>query len=105
MQIFAFFTFLSFQLSLRDRLQRNPKIPPSIDGHPLRVVTGLYIESLGNFRSAEMVSKFCKQKKIKIFESFDVDLYLYLSWNDPSLKHSEKDFLLVNDPKIRNYIW
>ncbi|CAK5084832.1 unnamed protein product [Meloidogyne enterolobii] len=58
---------------LRERLQRNPKMPPSVNGQPL--------------------------------QSFDVDLYLYLSWKDYSLNHSSNDYLLLNDPNIRKYIW
>uniref|UniRef100_A0A183BZY8 Neur_chan_LBD domain-containing protein n=1 Tax=Globodera pallida TaxID=36090 RepID=A0A183BZY8_GLOPA len=79
-------------VSLRDRLQRNiKKLPSSVENGPMKVWTGIYIESLGNFRATEM--------------SFDVDLYLYLSWNDPSLRHSEPDFVMLNDPKIRQSIW
>ncbi|KAI1708589.1 neurotransmitter-gated ion-channel ligand binding domain-containing protein [Ditylenchus destructor] len=78
--------------SLRDRLQRNAKIPPvSQDGHPLGVKAGIFIESLGKFQATEM--------------SFDVDLYLYLSWRDPSLNHTNPDYVLVNDPKVRQHIW
>uniref|UniRef100_A0A914KSU5 Neurotransmitter-gated ion-channel ligand-binding domain-containing protein n=1 Tax=Meloidogyne incognita TaxID=6306 RepID=A0A914KSU5_MELIC len=66
-------------------------MPPSLNGQPLQVLAGIYIESLGNFRAADM--------------SFDVDLYLYLSWKDYSLNHSSNDYLLLNDPNIRKYIW
>ncbi|CAK5041150.1 unnamed protein product [Meloidogyne enterolobii] len=66
-------------------------MPPSMNGQPLQVLAGIYIESLGNFRAADM--------------SFDVDLYLYLSWKDYSLNHSSNDYLLLNDPNIRKYIW
>uniref|UniRef100_A0A183BZZ0 ShKT domain-containing protein n=1 Tax=Globodera pallida TaxID=36090 RepID=A0A183BZZ0_GLOPA len=89
-EVLAFCTFL-WGRSLRERLQRNPKLPPLVGNEPLKVFCGIYIESLGNFRAAEM--------------SFDADLYLYLSWQDPSLNHSDFDYVLLNDPKIRHYIW
>uniref|UniRef100_A0A1I8C371 Neur_chan_LBD domain-containing protein n=1 Tax=Meloidogyne hapla TaxID=6305 RepID=A0A1I8C371_MELHA len=78
-------------IGLRERLQRNPKMPPSLNGQPLQVLAGIYIESLGNFRAADM--------------SFDVDLYLYLSWKDNSLNHSSNEYVLLNDPNVRRYIW
>ncbi|KAL3123252.1 hypothetical protein niasHT_006795 [Heterodera trifolii] len=91
--LFEHLALCTFSLgrSLRERLQRNPKLPPSVGIERLKVFCGIYIESLGNFKAAEM--------------SFDADLYLYLSWQDPSLAHSDSDFVLLNDPKIRHYIW
>jgi Neurotransmitter-gated ion-channel ligand binding domain len=38
-------------------------------------------------------------------QSFDVDLYLYLSWRDASLNHSGEHYVLINDPKVREHIW
>ncbi|KAH7699000.1 Protein LGC-41 a, partial [Aphelenchoides avenae] len=77
--------------SLRERLQRNPKTPPRIGKEPLNVNIGVYIESLGKFQAAEM--------------SFDVDLYLYSSWRDPSLNHSNSDYVLISDYKVKDHIW
>ncbi|CAK5086720.1 unnamed protein product [Meloidogyne enterolobii] len=42
---------------------------------------------------------------LELLICFDVDLYLYLSWKDYSLNHSSNDYLLLNDPNIRKYIW
>ncbi|KAL3123254.1 hypothetical protein niasHT_006797 [Heterodera trifolii] len=86
------FCFSSKNVPLRERLQGSTKmLPTSVGNGTMKVLTGIYIESLGNFRATEM--------------SFDVDLYLYLSWRDPSLKHSENDLVMLNDPKIRQNIW
>uniref|UniRef100_A0A914Z0B3 Uncharacterized protein n=1 Tax=Panagrolaimus superbus TaxID=310955 RepID=A0A914Z0B3_9BILA len=78
---------------LRDRLQKNAKRPPWPEGNvkPLDVKIGIYVESLGKFQSTEM--------------SFDVDLYLYMSWKDYTLNHTNNDYVLVNDPKVREHIW
>lgn len=57
----------------------------------LDVRIGFYVESLGNFRSTEM--------------TFDVDLYLYMSWLDARLKHNESDYVLVNDKEVLELIW
>ncbi|KAH7716018.1 Protein LGC-41 b [Aphelenchoides avenae] len=77
--------------SLRERLQRNPKTPPRTGKEPLNVNIGVYIESLGKFQAAEM--------------SFDVDLYLYSSWRDPSLNHTNADYVLISDYKVKDHIW
>ncbi|KAE9553158.1 hypothetical protein FO519_003637 [Halicephalobus sp. NKZ332] len=78
---------------LRNRLQKNAKKPPwpNMDQKPLNVKIGIYIESLGRFQSTEM--------------SFDVDLYLYMSWRDYTLNHSNPEYVLVNDPKVKEHIW
>uniref|UniRef100_A0A7E4VN77 Neur_chan_LBD domain-containing protein n=1 Tax=Panagrellus redivivus TaxID=6233 RepID=A0A7E4VN77_PANRE len=79
--------------NLKDRLQKNARRPPwsSEYAKPLDVKIGIYVESLGKFQSTEM--------------SFDVDLYLYMSWNDYTLNHTEPEYILVNDPKVREQIW
>lgn len=44
------------EFDIRSRLQNNPKMPPPrIAGMPLRVFTGIYIESMSNFQAAQMV--------------------------------------------------
>jgi hypothetical protein len=91
-------------IGLRERLQRNSKLPPAKENKSLNVFAGLYIESLGNFRAAEMVPKLYFKIKFNL-KNFDMDLYLYLSWRDPSLNHSGKEYVLLNDPKVRHYIW
>lgn len=58
---------------------------------PLRVKIGMYIESLGKFQSTEM--------------SFDADLYLYMNWRDPHLSHNESEYVLINDPDVKQLIW
>ncbi|KAI6202038.1 Ligand-Gated ion Channel [Aphelenchoides besseyi] len=55
------------------------------------VRVGLYIESLGKFHSTEM--------------SFDVDLYIYIHWRDPSLKHSMDDYRLISNISEFQEIW
>lgn len=93
------------ELRLRSQLQNNARMPP---GHPLRVFVGVFIESMGNFQAAQMVQMDfdLKLKYFLIFESFDVDLYLYTNWRDPSLSHSlEKRPILIDDPRVRERIW
>ncbi|KAI6221073.1 Glycine receptor subunit beta-type 4 [Aphelenchoides besseyi] len=75
---------------LHTKIQKNTHPPPNEDG-PSKVKIGVYIESLGKFQSAEM--------------SFDADLYLYMSWKDSSLNHTEPEYILINDAKIRDHIW
>ncbi|KAI1725959.1 neurotransmitter-gated ion-channel ligand binding domain-containing protein [Ditylenchus destructor] len=65
--------------------------PSQHNGQPLSVKLGFYLESLGNFRETQM--------------TFDVDLYLYMSWRDQSLSHSGSDFIMVNDDEIRKQLW
>ncbi|KAL7071229.1 hypothetical protein ACQ4LE_009057 [Meloidogyne hapla] len=87
--------------ALRDRLQKNSKTIPETgillsrsgtsNAAPLRVLIGIYIESMGNFQATDM--------------SFDVDLYLYMHWKDRSLNHSNQEYILVNDPKVRDRMW
>ncbi|CAD5221043.1 unnamed protein product [Bursaphelenchus okinawaensis] len=77
--------------SLHQRLQKNSHTPPVEPGQPLRVMIGIYVESIGKFQSTEM--------------SFDADLYLYMNWKDPQLAHNEGEHILINDPKLREHIW
>uniref|UniRef100_A0A914VLJ3 Neurotransmitter-gated ion-channel ligand-binding domain-containing protein n=1 Tax=Plectus sambesii TaxID=2011161 RepID=A0A914VLJ3_9BILA len=76
---------------LHPALSSNRKRLPIIDSPPLPVRIGFYLESLGNFRSTEM--------------SFDVDLYLYLSWRDPALNHTEPDYVLIHDERLKDELW
>uniref|UniRef100_A0A1I7ZEZ5 Neur_chan_LBD domain-containing protein n=1 Tax=Steinernema glaseri TaxID=37863 RepID=A0A1I7ZEZ5_9BILA len=39
------------------------------------------------------------------FQSFDVDLYLYMSWQDPHLNHSGPGYVMVNDEVVRQELW
>ncbi|CAB3399966.1 unnamed protein product [Caenorhabditis bovis] len=68
--------------------ERPPTSPPN---KPLDVKLGMYLESLGDFRSSEM--------------SFDVDLYVYMSWRDTRLEHNFSDFVLINNDEVRKQIW
>ncbi|VDL71283.1 unnamed protein product [Nippostrongylus brasiliensis] len=58
---------------------------------PLQVHVGFYVESLGNFRSTEM--------------TFDMDLYMYMSWQDIRMRHNQSDYVLINDKSILEKIW
>lgn len=42
---------------------RNPKAPPKVGNKPLRVMSGIYIESMGKFKAEEMVSMYSVQSK------------------------------------------
>ncbi|VDM46068.1 unnamed protein product [Toxocara canis] len=66
-------------------------IPRVNEKEPLQLHIGFYLESMGNFRSTEM--------------TFDVDLYLYMSWLDPSLNHSSADYILINDKQLLSELW
>uniref|UniRef100_A0A7I5E9P6 Gamma-aminobutyric acid receptor subunit beta-like n=1 Tax=Haemonchus contortus TaxID=6289 RepID=A0A7I5E9P6_HAECO len=66
-------------------------IPRNNKTEPLTVHVGFYVESLGNFRSTEM--------------TFDMDLYMYMSWQDIRMKHNQSDFVLINDKSILEKIW
>ncbi|KAK0416083.1 hypothetical protein QR680_012289 [Steinernema hermaphroditum] len=82
----------SWSSELPKKLKDQTKRPPMpANGRPLDVHIGAYVESLGKFQPTEM--------------SFDVDLYLYMSWRDFNLNHSNPDYILVNDPKVRQHIW
>ncbi|VDL75169.1 unnamed protein product, partial [Nippostrongylus brasiliensis] len=70
---------------------RSKKPPPENNSHPLDVKLGMYLESLGNFRSSEM--------------SFDADIYVYMSWKDSRLAHNFSDYVLINDDALRAQIW
>ncbi|KAK6011040.1 hypothetical protein OSTOST_23886, partial [Ostertagia ostertagi] len=66
-------------------------IPRNGETEPLKVHVGFYVESLGNFRSTEM--------------TFDMDLYMYMSWQDIRMKHNQSDYVLINDKSILEKIW
>ncbi|CAD6189237.1 unnamed protein product [Caenorhabditis auriculariae] len=71
--------------------QKSLRPPTENASTALEVKLGMYLESLGNFRSTEM--------------SFDVDLYVYMSWKDIRLSHNFSDYVLVNDDETRQKIW
>ncbi|TKR58656.1 hypothetical protein L596_030071 [Steinernema carpocapsae] len=72
--------------------RKSKKTPPTPkNGRAVQVKMGFYLESLGNFRETQM--------------SFDVDLYLYMSWQDPSLNHSGPGYVMVNDDRVRSELW
>ncbi|ETN86579.1 hypothetical protein NECAME_05883 [Necator americanus] len=66
-------------------------MPTNGRGEPLQVHVGFYVESLGNFRSTEM--------------TFDMDLYLYMSWQDTHMRHNGSDYVLVNDKALLDQMW
>ncbi|KAH7694067.1 Protein LGC-41 a, partial [Aphelenchoides avenae] len=37
--------------------------------------------------------------------TFDVDLYVYMSWRDSALKHSNRDFIMINDKAVLKELW
>ncbi|CAJ0580495.1 unnamed protein product, partial [Mesorhabditis spiculigera] len=37
--------------------------------------------------------------------TFDMDLYMYMSWHDPSLAHNETGYVLINDDSVLKSIW
>lgn len=39
------------------------------------------------------------------FQSFDADIYVYMSWRDVRLAHNFSDYVLINDDAMRNQIW
>ncbi|KHN87359.1 Glycine receptor subunit beta-type 4 [Toxocara canis] len=78
-------------LSISEIVSRKSKPPPLRGRQPLSVNLGMYLESIGNFRETQM--------------SFDVDLYMYMSWRDPFLAHNESDYIMINDNSIRQQIW
>ncbi|CAI2349710.1 unnamed protein product [Caenorhabditis sp. 36 PRJEB53466] len=58
---------------------------------PLQVYFGFYVESLGNFRATEM--------------TFDMDMYLYMSWQDDSMRHNGSEHVLINDKEVLDKLW
>ncbi|UMM40573.1 hypothetical protein L5515_017145 [Caenorhabditis briggsae] len=85
-------TFPLTQPNIYNLLQQANTRPPTANASiPLGVKLGMYLESLGNFRSSEM--------------SFDVDLYVYMSWQDTRLAHNFSDYVLINNDEIRKQIW
>ncbi|KAF1747124.1 hypothetical protein GCK72_023583 [Caenorhabditis remanei] len=93
--VIAFLVQTSFPLTqpnIYNLLQQSNTRPPTANASiPLGVKLGMYLESLGNFRSSEM--------------SFDVDLYVYMSWQDTRLAHNFSDYVLINNDEIRKQIW
>ncbi|KAF8376226.1 hypothetical protein PRIPAC_82655, partial [Pristionchus pacificus] len=72
--------------------QMAKKTIPAKKGRFLDLHLGIYIESISNFRTQEMV--------------FDVDLYLYTSWRDPRMRHNSSDeIVLIADKETRDKIW
>ncbi|CAB3401933.1 unnamed protein product [Caenorhabditis bovis] len=66
-------------------------MPANGGNGPLNVYFGFYVESLGNFRATEM--------------TFDMDMYLYMSWQDDSMKHNKSHYILINDVNLLNKLW
>uniref|UniRef100_A0A915CIT8 Uncharacterized protein n=1 Tax=Parascaris univalens TaxID=6257 RepID=A0A915CIT8_PARUN len=77
---------------LKKRIEAHMKRPPQSGyDRPLNVEIGFYLESLGNFRETQM--------------TFDTDMYMYMSWRDSTLNHSDEQHIMVNDNDIRNQMW
>lgn len=94
--------------SINQLLEVQTRRPPSpFPGRPLDVRLGIYLESLGNFRSTEMVGGHLPSAVHPSFvsQSFDVDLYVYMSWMDVRLRHRGPDFVMVNDDMARKRMW
>ncbi|PAV67403.1 hypothetical protein WR25_05779 [Diploscapter pachys] len=88
----SFVSLVHAQMDINTLLGQKSVRPPSENStKPLDVKLGMYLESLGNFRSSEM--------------SFDVDIYVYMSWRDSRLTHNYSDYVLINDDNIRKHIW
>ncbi|CAH2176079.1 Ligand-Gated ion Channel [Caenorhabditis elegans] len=89
-----FFLLLRITLANRDVFRLLQDKPMPRNGNPkapLQVHFGFYVESLGNFRATEM--------------TYDMDMYLYMSWQDDSMRHNETEHVLVNDKDILDKIW
>uniref|UniRef100_A0A0K0EX80 Ligand-gated ion channel 50 n=1 Tax=Strongyloides venezuelensis TaxID=75913 RepID=A0A0K0EX80_STRVS len=72
-------------------MQQPPRKIGSFFHDPVNVKLGFYIESLGNFRETLM--------------TFDADVYMYMSWNDPALAHNLDHTILINSPSVLTTIW
>ncbi|CAJ0932644.1 unnamed protein product, partial [Mesorhabditis belari] len=88
--IFLFFATITALHPIYETIKKK-QIPKAEDGGPLQVKVGFYVESMGNFRSTEM--------------TFDMDLYMYMSWVDPAMAHNESDYVLINDADVLKSIW
>uniref|UniRef100_A0AC34FJM0 Neurotransmitter-gated ion-channel ligand-binding domain-containing protein n=1 Tax=Panagrolaimus sp. ES5 TaxID=591445 RepID=A0AC34FJM0_9BILA len=73
-----------------DVLKNHVRQPPLENNKPLRIYIGMYLESLGKFKESEM--------------SYEVDVYLYESWQDKSLAHTSGVWT-INDDAHRKKIW
>ncbi|CAI4230710.1 unnamed protein product [Auanema sp. JU1783] len=83
---------IAYFTPFHELLKRQSLRPPTASvNQSLDVKLGIYIESLGNFESTDM--------------SFEVDLYIYMSWRDRRLKHPGPDFVMINDDRIRRDLW
>ncbi|CEF60238.1 Gamma-aminobutyric acid A receptor/Glycine receptor alpha family and Neurotransmitter-gated ion-channel transmembrane domain and Neurotransmitter-gated ion-channel family and Neurotransmitter-gated ion-channel ligand-binding domain-containing protein [Strongyloides ratti] len=78
-------------IEVLNNMQQPPRQIGSRLDTPVNVKLGFYIESLGNFRETLM--------------TFDADVYMYMSWNDPTLRHNQNHTILINSPKILLQIW
>ncbi|KAI6215696.1 Glycine receptor subunit beta-type 4 [Aphelenchoides besseyi] len=91
-QLISIWVILSSIDCSKSPYEKLKQIPLPFDrSEEATVRVGLYIESLGKFLSTEM--------------SFDVDLYVYLHWRDPSLKHSMDDYRLILNISEFQTIW
>ncbi|CAI4228927.1 unnamed protein product [Auanema sp. JU1783] len=85
-------TTSKFRNPIYDRLaKKSLPINNRPSGKPLHVYVGFFVESLGNFRSTEM--------------TFDMDLYMYMSWLDVRMAHNQSDYVLVNDKHFLDNMW
>ena len=66
---------------------------------PCNVSVGIYIESVADIKTSEMVVALFDLILLKIvkFQSFEVDLYLRLSWKEPDLAHNLSEFVVISD--------
>uniref|UniRef100_A0AC34QIR2 Uncharacterized protein n=1 Tax=Panagrolaimus sp. JU765 TaxID=591449 RepID=A0AC34QIR2_9BILA len=71
-------------------LMKHKREPPYPKFGSIDVGVGMYLESLGGFRQTEM--------------TFEVDIYLYMSWRDKTLSHPG-DAWIINDDVHRKRIW
>uniref|UniRef100_A0A7E4ZZF2 Gamma-aminobutyric acid receptor subunit beta n=1 Tax=Panagrellus redivivus TaxID=6233 RepID=A0A7E4ZZF2_PANRE len=73
----------------RRLLSREPE-PPLFSGKPLTVHVGMFFESMSNLKESQM--------------SIDVDIYLYMSWKDQNLAHTDGTWT-INTPEHKKKIW
>ncbi|KAE9549547.1 hypothetical protein FO519_007247 [Halicephalobus sp. NKZ332] len=79
---------------MNEQLMKHIREPPFPKNGSINVHVGMYLESLGAFKQTEM--------------TFEVDIYLYMSWQDKSLAHFENgrdETWIINDDAHRKKIW
>lgn len=68
----------------------------------------VYVESIGNFRAATMVSFriiFTFKLHSINFQDYDLDMYFVEFWEDHRLIHNESNQLVINDRQVIQRIW